>query len=130
MSPPTCRSCYVGVWQALWARAVRHRVLFSHSSRPCNSRVVVAVLFVMPATYPLDVARRRMQTETFILNNLMAKGWSSTDCGHSTHVHHTNTNAGVKPIVEHSGDSVFRIWRCVVQREGVRGLFKVTGGTE
>lgn len=77
-----------------------------------------------PATYPLDIARRRMQTETFIINNLVAKGWSSTD-PLSGPIEKPKQGVG---LVEHSGDNFLRIWQRVIQREGVRGLFKVSNG--
>ncbi len=61
-----------------------------------------------------------MQTEAFIINNLLAKGWSSSDSSAVTRLVHGQAN-----VVEHSGNSVRAVMAAVIQREGWRGLFKV-----
>ena len=92
-------------------------VFFPHSLMSYPAEVCC---FVAPVTYPLDVIRRRMQTETFILNQLQGKGWM---------VPAAPTKAlepGAVVVVENSGNSLSGVWKHVFQREGPRGLFKAS----
>jgi hypothetical protein len=63
-----------------------------------------------------------MQTETFILHQLQGKGWMS----HPTNAAHQLDRASIA-IVEHSGNSLTKVWKSVFLKEGARGLFKVCG---
>lgn len=70
-------------------------------------------------TYPLDVVRRRMQTERFILHQLQGRGWTADPTNSAV-----NMSQASRVVVEDSGSTIREVWRSVVAKEGWRGLFK------
>jgi hypothetical protein len=76
--------------------------------------LLVVCAWSAAATYPLDLARRRMQTESFIVNQLGRAGWTWPN------------SSGAHALVEHSGNNVKSIWLSIIRREGYRGLVKVS----
>ncbi len=92
-------------------------VVFLHMMHCMLSRV--CCWFVSAVTYPLDVVRRRMQTERFILHQLQGRGWTADPTNSAV-----NMSQASRVVVEDSGSTIREVWRSVVAKEGWRGLFK------
>ncbi len=95
----------------------------AHVEFVCSCALFAPVAVPLPAcpavTYPLDVVRRRMQTERFILHQLQGRGWTA-----DPHNGAQNISPSARVVVEDSGSSIMEVWRHVVAKEGWRGLFK------
>jgi hypothetical protein len=131
-NPLRCIGCSAAASQASSARQVgmdqrRHFMSPLCTPRGLGCDILVettAVLLLLlllvvcawsaAATYPLDLARRRMQTESFIVNQLGRAGWTWPN------------SSGAHALVEHSGNNVKSIWLSIIRREGYRGLVKVS----